>query len=126
LVQWCCLIALRQNNSSMANQLERQKDWSSLCEACLLRTKSPLFREAALDPGRPLKYEMSKLVSECVLCSLVARQLDYREPGSSSTFTVTAVSISRGSEPSTLYLSVDNYHSLYLWLLTRPGKIALT
>jgi hypothetical protein len=109
--------------SIMTNPLVHERDWSPLCKPCLSRTKSVQFRDAVLDRSKPLKYNIKSgnLVDQCVLCSLVARQLDYRESGSSLTFEVASVSISRWSEPSELYLSVDNYHSLNLKLFTRPG-----
>jgi hypothetical protein len=55
---------------------------------------------------------------------MVAGRLESRKPGSSSTFTSAAVTITRGNEPSILYLRVDDDHYQQLWLLTRPGKIA--
>jgi hypothetical protein len=108
----------------MASRLMREKDWSPLCVACLSRTKSVHFRDAVLDSSKSLEYDVRRddLVNQCPLCSLIAHQLDYREPGSSLTFGAAGVSISRRTEPSELYLSVDNYHSLNLKLFTRPGR----
>ena len=114
--------ALGQDTSHMANQLKREKDWSPLCEACLSRTKSVKFRVAILDRAKPLKYDVrtDELVSGCVVCSLVVRQLNYRKPISASEFSVAGVSI-LGAGPSNIHLSVNNSYSLNLYLFTRPG-----
>lgn len=106
----------------MANQLKREKDWSPLCEACLSRTKSVMFRVTILDRAKPLKYDVrtDELVSGCVVCSLVVRQLNYRKPTSASEFSVAGVSI-LGAGPSNIHLSVNNSYSLNLYLFTRPG-----
>lgn len=86
--------------SAMSNRLVCERDWSPLREPCLSRTKSSQFGNAVLDRSKPLKYDIrsGNLVDQCVLCSLVACQLDKREPRSSLTFEVASVSVSRWSE----------------------------
>ena len=109
--------------SAVAGQLKLEQDWSPLCEACLSKLKSAKFRDAVLERTKPLKYDIriDEFVNGCVLCSLITRQLNYREPGSASRITIARVSISRWEEPSELYLSVNSSPSLSLNLFTRPS-----
>jgi len=110
----------------MADLLKREKDWSPLCEACLARTKSSEFRETILERSKPLEYNINtdNLMIGCVICSLVIRQLEYKEKGSSSRPSIAEVKFSSGS-PSEVELSVNNHHSLLLHLYTRPGETSI-
>ena len=108
----------------MDRQLKVERDWSPLCEGCLSRMKSIEFRNAVLNRSKPLKYDIwtDELFKECILCALVVRQLNYREPKSASRSNLAAVSISRGVEVSEIYLCVNNHHSLSLNLFARPSR----
>lgn len=112
----------------MANQVKREKDWSPLCNTCLSRLKSADFRNAILDRDKALTYDFrtDDLVIQCVLCSLIARQLNFRTPGSASKSGVAGVFSLGRLDPSLLYLEVNNNGKLNLNLFTRSGKNTVT
>jgi hypothetical protein len=110
--------------SLMTDRLERQNYWSPLCPACLSRAKSPEFRNAVLDPAKPLNYEVRKneLVNGCALCYLfVSSRLDVKLWSSNSP--AASVYIWKiAADPSMIHVKVNGGNHIQIYLSTRPGR----
>ena len=106
----------------MGNPFTQERDWSQLCNACLSRTKSPAFRDALLDADKPLKYDIAiaDIVPECLLCSMVMRELEGTDNDRSATNQVTI----QHYQPSIILLGVNRSLGFMYTMFARPSEIS--